>query len=193
VIERNTPVPIEQTRSFTTYQDHQESVKIRVYQGESRKAEENELLGQFEFGGLAKRPRGQVRIDVTFAINSDGLVNVTARDRDSGRQASTAITLSSGLSAQELESIVSERRTDRVASEPAPAAGTESELAVLDDIDVDALLEADVEELESDSAGAVTPLGDDLGIPLGGSPDEKLFESGDFDLSDDDTQGTREG
>src|SRR5262249_3919281 len=62
VIERNTPVPIEQTRAFTTVQDLQEAVKIRVYQGESRKAAENELLGQFEFGGLDKRPRGHVNI-----------------------------------------------------------------------------------------------------------------------------------
>ena len=56
VIERNTPVPIEQTRTFTTYQDYQESVKIRVYQGESRKADENELLGQFEFSRLQEAP-----------------------------------------------------------------------------------------------------------------------------------------
>jgi molecular chaperone DnaK len=54
VIERNTPVPIEQTRSFTTYRDDQDSVQIRVYQGESRKADENELLGQFEFGGFER-------------------------------------------------------------------------------------------------------------------------------------------
>jgi molecular chaperone DnaK len=124
VIERNTQVPIEQTRSFTTYQDNQESVKIRVHQGESRKADENELLGQFEFGGLQKAPRGQVRIDVTFSINSDGMVNVTARDRDSGREASTSITLSSGLSAEEIDSIVAENPTDRVTldapPEPAP-------------------------------------------------------------------------
>ena len=57
VIERNTPVPIEQTRTFTTVQDLQESVKIRVYQGESRQAEENELLGQFEFSGFKKATR----------------------------------------------------------------------------------------------------------------------------------------
>jgi molecular chaperone DnaK len=198
VIERNTPVPIEQTRSFTTYRDNQESVKIRVYQGESRKAEENELLGQFEFGGLERRPRGQVRIDVTFSINSDGLVNVTARDRDTGRQAGAAITLSSGLSAQELESIVAEKRTDRVAAQPAPAAGAppaaaDDELEVLDDADLDALLEADVEGLVDAAPGLVTPAADDLSVPLEATAGEKLFESGDFDLSEDDTQGTREG
>ena len=199
VIERNTPVPIEQTRSFTTYQDDQEAVKIRVYQGESRKAEENELLGQFEFGGLDKRPRGHARIDVTFAINSDGLVNVTARDRETGRQASTAITLSSGLSAQELDSIVAEKRTDRVVSEPAPgtvpapAAQTGGELEVLDDADLDSLLEADAEALDDIGAGVVTPLCDDLGVELATPAEEKLFESGDFDLSSEDTQDPTEG
>jgi hypothetical protein len=208
VIERNTPVPIEQTRSFTTYQDNQESVKIRVHQGESRKADENELLGQFEFGGLQKAPRGQVRIDVTFSINSDGMVNVTARDRDSGREASTSITLSSGLSAQEIDSIVAEKRTDRVttdapppepaplepapsqelagegqAPEPEPTLDDDAGLAVLDDADIEALLEAD-------GSSAVEPhqLGEGLGDALASAPpEESLFEEGEFDLSSDDT------
>ena len=114
VIDRNTPVPIEQTRAFTTVQDQQERVKIRVYQGESRKADENELLGQFEFSGFKKAPRGEVRIDVTFEINGDGIVNVTARDRETGQQASTEILLSSGLSEQEMAKILKDRRTDRV-------------------------------------------------------------------------------
>jgi molecular chaperone DnaK len=152
VIERNTPVPIEQTRTFTTYQDLQESVKIKVYQGESRKADENELLGQFEFGGFKKLPRGQVKIDVTFSINSDGIVNVTASDRDSGRKASTTITLSSGLSTQELDEIVAENRTQRVAAKDAPAAAKPADddasaLEVLDDSQLGSLIEEDIEEL----------------------------------------------
>jgi len=118
-------VPIEQTRSFTTVQDNQERVKIRVYQGESRRADENELLGQFEFSGFKKAPRGQVRIDVTFEINGDGIVNVTACERESGQQASTEILLSSGLSEQEIAKILAQRRTDRVqtakVAPPAPA------------------------------------------------------------------------
>jgi hypothetical protein len=133
VIERNTPVPIEQTRTFTTFQDDQESVQIRVYQGESRVANENELLGQFEFSGFRKARRGEVAIDVTFEINADGIVNVTARDQETGKQSSTSITLSSGLSENELKSIIEEARTDRVQTaspggetvaqraEPAPA------------------------------------------------------------------------
>jgi molecular chaperone DnaK (HSP70) len=131
VIERNTPVPIEQTRAFTTYQDFQESVKIRVFQGESRQADENEMLGQFEFSGFKKARRGEVRIDVTFEINSDGIVNVTARDQETGQQASTQITLSSGLSEDEIDQIIEEGRTDRMRSSvgedgesPAPVAAS---------------------------------------------------------------------
>jgi molecular chaperone DnaK len=125
VIERNTPVPIEQTRAFTTTQDGQEKVRIRVYQGESREASRNELLGEFEFGGFRKADRGGVCIDVTFEINADGIVEVTARDRETGREASTRITLSSGLSECEIEQILEEKRTERVRTEEIPAAGRE--------------------------------------------------------------------
>ena len=121
VIERNTPVPIEQTRSFTTVQDFQERVKIRVYQGESRRADENEMLGQFEFSGFKKAPRGQVQIDVTFEINGDGIVNVTACDQETGQQASTEISLSSGLSDDEIEHIIDDGRTNRVQTPTAAA------------------------------------------------------------------------
>ncbi len=176
VIERNTPVPIEQSRTFTTYQDFQESVKIRVYQGESRKAEENELLGQFEFSGFNKLPRGQVKIDVTFSINSDGLVNVTASDRESGRRASTNITLSSGLSPQELDAIVAENPTQRVVV-GAPAAGAADELEVLDDSDLSALIEDDLEAL-----GVLS----EAPAPVG----EELFERDHSDLSRDAKDGS---
>ncbi|HEX5064978.1 MAG TPA: Hsp70 family protein [Myxococcota bacterium] len=116
VIERNTPVPIEQTRTFTTFNDFQESVSIRVYQGESRESSENEMLGHFEFGGFQKGRRGEVEIDVTFEINTDGIVNVTARDRATGEAASTRITLSSGLSESEISDIMDRGVADRVAT-----------------------------------------------------------------------------
>jgi molecular chaperone DnaK (HSP70) len=114
VIERNTPVPIEQTRTFTTFQDHQESVQIRVYQGDHRMAEDNTLLGQFEFSGFEKGPRSEVKIDVTFEIDADGLVNVTASDQATGQQASTQITLSSGLDNERIEEIIQEDVAGRV-------------------------------------------------------------------------------
>ena len=114
VIERNTPVPIEQTRTFTTSKDGQQSVEIKVFQGESQEAQDNELLGQFSFADFDKGARGEVEIDVTFEINTDGIVSVTATDRATGRAASTRITLSSGLSDNELDEIIDEGRTDRV-------------------------------------------------------------------------------
>ncbi len=120
VIERNTPVPIEQTRSFTTTQDNQERVQIRVHQGESRRADENELLGQFEFTGFRKAPRGRVRIDVTFEINADGILSVLAKDQETGKVASTTLTFSSGLSEGELEQILEADRTNRVQTDVAP-------------------------------------------------------------------------
>ncbi|CAM9218652.1 unnamed protein product [Discosporangium mesarthrocarpum] len=116
VIERNTPVPIEQTRTFTTFQDHQESVQIRVYQGDHRQAEENTLLGQFEFSGFEKGLRSDVKIDVTFEIDADGIVNVTAADQRTGEAASTQITLSSGLAEQEIEKIIEQDVAGRVAT-----------------------------------------------------------------------------
>lgn len=136
IIERNTPVPIEQSRSFTTVQDDQETVVIRVYQGEAKQAEANELLGQFEFSGFPKARRGEVEIQVTFSINSDGIVHVTAREPETGQEASTRITLSSGLSDDEMQSILAQNPTSRVLTdmvakgeaqavpetEPAPAA-----------------------------------------------------------------------
>jgi len=120
VIDRNTPVPIEQTRLFTTFQDNQESVKIRVYQGESRQAAENELLGQFEFAGFRKARRGDVKIAVTFEIDSDGIVQVTARDPESGQTASTRITLSSGLSEEDLQKILAKNPVDNVVTATTP-------------------------------------------------------------------------
>jgi molecular chaperone DnaK len=124
VIERNTPVPIEQTSVFTTFRDYQQSVRIRVYQGESRSAEQNELLGEFEFSGFKNARRGEVRIDVTFEIDTDGIVNVTARDPDTGQAASTQIHLSSGLSEEEIRKLVEKHQTEAAAvpeARPRPA------------------------------------------------------------------------
>jgi molecular chaperone DnaK len=114
VIERNTPVPIEQTRTFTTFQDYQEAVEIRVYQGDHRQAEDNVLLGQFGFSGFEPGARSDIKIDVTFEIDADGIVNVTASDQATGEAASAQITLSSGLDEIQIEQIIDEDRANRV-------------------------------------------------------------------------------
>jgi len=103
IIARNTPVPIERTRTFTTSRDNQEKVRIRIMQGESNRADENELLGEFEFSGFRLAPRGEVKIEVTFEIDSNGIVKVSARDPETGQAASTTVNLSSGLTAEEIQ------------------------------------------------------------------------------------------
>jgi molecular chaperone DnaK len=103
IIDKNTPIPIEKSKTFTTSRDGQDRVKIRVYQGESNRAEECELLGEFEFTGFRIGYRGEVQIQVTFEIDSNGIVNVAATDLETGQKTSTTISLSSGLSEQDLE------------------------------------------------------------------------------------------
>ena len=160
VIERNTPVPIEQSRMFTTFSDYQETVDIRIYQGDHREASENELLGNFEFSGFKKARRGEVSIEVTFEINADGIVSVKACDPETGAQTQMSITLSSGLSDEELETILEENPTARVEidADPnpvAPVAGTPEPdpglVALAEDDDAkEALLVDDANVLDPD-------------------------------------------
>ncbi|MCK6513316.1 Hsp70 family protein [Myxococcota bacterium] len=102
LIERNTPIPIERSRIFTTVRDGQERVNIRVYQGESNREEENVLLGYFDFEGFRIGYRGQARIEVTFSIDASGLVHVTARDLETGLRQRMTVALSSALSEDEV-------------------------------------------------------------------------------------------
>ncbi|MBN2494975.1 MAG: Hsp70 family protein [Deltaproteobacteria bacterium] len=103
IIARNTPVPIDRTRTFTTSRDNQERVKIRIYQGESNRVDENVMLGEFEFSGFRVAPRGEVQIEVTFEIDSNGILNVSAMDPETGQSASTEVSLSSGLTEAEIQ------------------------------------------------------------------------------------------
>jgi molecular chaperone DnaK len=176
VIDRNTPVPIEQTRTFTTFKDHQQSVAIRVYQGESREASENAVLGQFEFSGFQTGRRDEVEIDVTFEIDTDGIVSVTAKDRRTGEQASTRLTLSSGLSDTELSSIIERGVADRVETRmPAPATASPADTSRLEET-------IEGEELHADAADDLLPDADMELVPL--SPEDLDLESApDLDLA----------
>ncbi len=86
VIERNSQIPIEQTRAFTTSQDYQEQVRLQVCQGESRVFEENMPLGELVLDNLRPAPRGEVKVEVTFEINTDGILQVRARDPETGHE-----------------------------------------------------------------------------------------------------------
>lgn len=106
LIPQNTTVPTSASHIFTTVRDNQTSVKILVLQGESEKAAENELLGEFILSGLRKAPRGQVEVEVTFSISADGIVSVAAKDLETGREQSITVTATSGLTEDELQKLV---------------------------------------------------------------------------------------
>jgi len=114
VIPKNTTVPTSQTHLFTTVQDNQTSVRIAVLQGESERAIDNELLGEFILDGIRAARRGEVSIDVTFEISADGIVGVSARDVDTGQQQSITVTATSGLTEDELKRILDEQLDDRL-------------------------------------------------------------------------------
>lgn len=111
IIDRNTPVPCERTREFVTVQDGQQVVKVRVAQGESRVFAENLLLGELELTGLRPVPRGQLKISVTFGLDSDGILHVRAIDLDTGRAATSELRLSGIPSAADVEQMVSRHMT----------------------------------------------------------------------------------
>jgi molecular chaperone DnaK len=106
LIEQNTTVPTSQSHVFTTVKDNQTSVKILVLQGESDRAEENELLGEFILTGLRRAQRGEVEVEVTFAISADGIVSVKAKDLETGLEQSITVTATSGLTEEELKDMI---------------------------------------------------------------------------------------
>jgi molecular chaperone DnaK len=103
LIERNTTIPTEKTKTFTTAEDNQPSVEIHVVQGERKMATDNKSLGRFQLTGLPPAPRGIPQIDVTFNIDADGILNVTAKDKATAKSASITIKESSRLNESEIE------------------------------------------------------------------------------------------
>jgi molecular chaperone DnaK len=116
LIERNTTVPTSKGHVFTTIRDDQVSVKILVFQGESERAQENEMLGEFVLSGLRKARRGEVEVEVVFGISADGIVNVTAKDLETGQEQSITLVASSGLRETEIERMAGENRDYLVAT-----------------------------------------------------------------------------
>jgi molecular chaperone DnaK len=103
MIPRNTTIPTKKTETFSTAADNQSEVEVHVMQGERPMAAQNRTLGKFKLGGIMPAPRGVPQIEVTFDIDANGILNVTAKDNATGKDAKIAITSSSGLSKEEVE------------------------------------------------------------------------------------------
>jgi len=108
LINRNTTIPTKKSQVFSTAADGQTQVEIKVYQGERELCRDNKLLGEFKLVGLPPAPRGVPKIEVTFDIDADGIVNVSAKDQATGKDQSITIAASSGLSESEIENMILE-------------------------------------------------------------------------------------
>ena len=108
LIEKNTTIPTKKSQVFSTAQDGQTAVTIRVFQGEREMAADNKLLGQFDLIGIPPAPRGLPQVEVTFDIDANGIVNVHAKDLGTNKEQSIKITASSGLNEEEIKRMVRE-------------------------------------------------------------------------------------
>jgi molecular chaperone DnaK len=108
LIERNTTIPTRKSQTFSTAADNQTTVEIKVVQGERAMASDNKVLGIFQLVGIPPAPRGVPQIDVTFDIDANGILNVTAKDKGTNNEQKITITSSSGLSKDEVEKMAKE-------------------------------------------------------------------------------------
>jgi molecular chaperone DnaK len=106
IIDRNTTIPCKKSQIFSTAEDNQPAVTIKVYQGERKMAPDNKLLGQFDLQGIAPAPRGVPKINVTFDISADGIVNVSAKDEATGKEHQISIKANGGLTDVEIDAMV---------------------------------------------------------------------------------------
>ena len=181
LIERNTTVPTRKSQVFSTAEDNQNAVTIRVFQGEREMAADNKILGQFDLVGLPSAPRGVPQVEVTFDIDANGIVNVSAKDKGTGKEQQIRIQASGGLSDDDIEKMVKdaeahaeedkERRAGVDARNHADSLihTTEKSLAehgdkisVDDKADIEAKLGALKDLLDSDDAEKIKSASDEL-------------------------------
>jgi molecular chaperone DnaK len=115
IIDRNTTIPTKKSQVFSTAEDNQNAVTIRVFQGEREMAADNKILGQFDLMGIPPAPRGMPQIEVTFDIDANGIVNVSAKDKATGKEQQIRIQASGGLSEADIDKMVKDAEANAVA------------------------------------------------------------------------------
>jgi len=113
LIDKNTTIPTKKSQVFSTAEDNQPAVSIRVLQGEREMASDNKILGNFELVGIAPAPRGVPQIEVTFDIDANGIVNVSAKDKGTGKEQKIQIQASGGLSEEEIQKMVKDAEANK--------------------------------------------------------------------------------
>jgi molecular chaperone DnaK len=117
IVDRNTTVPVRRSETFSTAADNQPAVDVVVLQGERERAADNRVLGRFQLGDIRPAPRGEPQVEVTFDIDANGILNVTARDSDTGKEQRITISESSNLDKSDVEQMIAEAERNRSADQ----------------------------------------------------------------------------